>query len=202
MLAPWGEWHGAQHRFGGARRWNVRGPHDVLGAVGVVRNEARAGRGRGRCRRAAGLWLLRAGAVSARAAAGPAGGLVDRQPAARLAPCPPGLLRRPHRRLRPGLDAPRRAASLAGGGAPARGAARPGLRRALSGPGAAARRAGRPVRAGAWGGGRRRQPDPGDLPCHRRTRPLHLACLPFIAADRAPRAPRLAPPLRTAAYLG
>jgi hypothetical protein len=34
------------------------------------------------------------------------------------------------------------------------------------------------------------------------SRHLHLACLPFIAADHAPRAPRLAPPLRMAAYLG
>jgi hypothetical protein len=34
------------------------------------------------------------------------------------------------------------------------------------------------------------------------SRHLHLACLPFVAADHAPRAPRLAPALRTAAYLG
>ena len=34
------------------------------------------------------------------------------------------------------------------------------------------------------------------------SRHLHLACLPFIAADHVLRAPRLAPPLRVVGYLG
>ena len=34
------------------------------------------------------------------------------------------------------------------------------------------------------------------------SRHLHLACLPFIAAEHAPRAPRLAPALRAVGYLG